>query len=173
MVQGSCIVLHLSLVYINDVTQMLNGNILGELYADELKLYTTVRTVANQANVQDALDRLAIWSRDRQLAILPTKCAIVLVNKNQHNISSTECNIGDETLRTLHSMKDLGIIVDLSLKLSEHVRPIVSKIRSRSNMIFKCFFIMQPTYRPSLRLYGQVWSTPQLCGRQRQSATSN
>ena len=102
-------------------------------------LYTIVRTVTDQVNLQAALDRLANWSRDWLLAISPTECAILLVNKNKRNISITAYIIGDETLPTLHTMKDLGIIVDPSVKFSAHIRAIVSKTRSRSNFIFKCF----------------------------------
>ena len=148
---------------------------LGKLFADDLKLYTTVRTVTDQANLQAVLDLLVSWSGDWQLAISPTKCAILLVSKNKHNISSTDYNIGDETLPTLHSIKDLGITVDQSLKFSDHIRAIVSKIRSRSILVFKCFYQEADIryYRPTLHLYGQLLSMLQLCGRQRQSVTSN
>ena len=64
-------------------------------------------TVTDQANLQAALDRLTILYRDWQLSTSPALCAILLLNNNKHNVSSTDYNIGDETRPTLHSIEDL------------------------------------------------------------------
>ena len=66
-----------------------------EIVRRRFKVYATVRTVTDQTNLQAALDRLAIWFRDWQLATSPIKCAILLVNKNKHDISSTDYNTGN------------------------------------------------------------------------------
>ena len=42
IVQGSCIGSLLFIIYVNDVVDLFHGNIKGNLYADDVKLYSVV-----------------------------------------------------------------------------------------------------------------------------------
>ncbi|GMT30853.1 hypothetical protein PFISCL1PPCAC_22150, partial [Pristionchus fissidentatus] len=65
------------------------------------------------------------------------------------------------------SMKDLGVIMQPSLKFSDHVSKLTSKARSKVNIMFKCFYSNDPLLylqafnafiRPLLEYCTVVWS---------------
>ncbi|KAF8366053.1 hypothetical protein PRIPAC_83882 [Pristionchus pacificus] len=65
------------------------------------------------------------------------------------------------------SIKDLGVLMQSSLKFNDHISRIVSKARAKVNLIFKCFFSTEPglysrafsTFvRPLLEYGSVVWS---------------
>jgi len=79
VVQGSCIGPWLFLIYVNDVTDALSDSCMCKLYADDLKLYTVIRTIDDCQNLQKCLDMLYDWSRRTwQLTISYKKCSFMV-----------------------------------------------------------------------------------------------
>ena len=62
IVQGSCLGPLLFLLYINDVVNVFDANITCKLYADDVKLYTTIRSNDDCICFQNNLDKLMSWS---------------------------------------------------------------------------------------------------------------
>ena len=62
VVQGSCLGPLLFLVYINDVLDIFKSPVNCKLYADDVKLYTELKTVADESCFQSCLDLLYSWS---------------------------------------------------------------------------------------------------------------
>jgi len=66
VIQGSCIGPLLFILYVNDIADLFDNGYLCKLYADDLKLYTSVSTVVDLENVQSSLNRLVEWSHTWQ-----------------------------------------------------------------------------------------------------------
>ncbi|GMS78712.1 hypothetical protein PENTCL1PPCAC_887, partial [Pristionchus entomophagus] len=97
------------------------------------------------------------------------------------SLNETKCTVvhyGSLSPRTLYTIngiplssspfvKDLGIIMNPSLKFTDHISRMVSKARAKINIMFKCFFSPDPhlynraftTFiRPLLKYGSVVWS---------------
>ena len=107
------------------------------MYADDIKLYTIVKTDDDSLLLQDALDKLHDWSHAWQLNI-PYKKYVVLELGNKNNLS---CNytLNDVNISRASACKDLGVIIDHKLSFSQHISVIVSRAHARASLIHKCF----------------------------------
>ena len=81
--QGSCLGPLLFLIYINDVCKIFDKNVQPKLFADDLKLYTSIKSDVDQTILQTNLTRLAKWAEDWQLLISIRKCCVLNINKKQ------------------------------------------------------------------------------------------
>lgn len=69
IVQGSCIGPLLFVLFINDITDILDPDITPKLYADDVKLYASVEINTDITHLQQNLDRLTAWANTWQLTI--------------------------------------------------------------------------------------------------------
>jgi ribonuclease P/MRP protein subunit RPP40 len=137
VVQGSVIGPLLFLLYINDIIAALTAkDCVCHLYADDLKLYTTLNTNVNEFNLQKRLDDLQNWSDVWQLRISYKKCAVLPINYSQNEPYSV-LTLGENELSMVDDVKDLGIIMDNKFTL--HINRMIAKAFNRSNLILKCF----------------------------------
>jgi len=65
--------------YISNIT--VNG-VLTKLYADDLKLYTSLISTDDSHNIQDVLSNLLVWSKDWQLEVNVSKFHVLHLHKN-------------------------------------------------------------------------------------------
>ena len=163
--QGSVLGPILFIVYIGNVGEICSDNVTHCLYADDLKLYSTIKSDRDNASLQTALDRLEIWCREWQLSININKCHVLHIGrKNKFNFAYflNGCQINDADVVT-----DLGVIMDPLLKYDAHINKLVSKGYSRVGLLFKGFASRSPrvlrqayvTYiRPVLEYASSVWS---------------
>ena len=78
--QGSCLGPLFFLLFINDITDILPTDCMGKLYADDLKLYTSVNVGDCKTNtIQESLDVIFAWSSDWQLYISYAKCSLMYI----------------------------------------------------------------------------------------------
>jgi len=56
IIQGSCLGPVLFVLYINSIIKVLPGNVKCLMFADDAKIYTIMRSDADIANLQQALD---------------------------------------------------------------------------------------------------------------------
>ena len=74
------------MVYINDVTDLLDVDVKCKLYADDVKLYAVIDSgVTNSSTLQNTLNRLSKWSDDWQLTISASKCVTINIGKHETN----------------------------------------------------------------------------------------
>ena len=86
VIQGSCLGPLLFVLYVNDVANIFCDGIVCKMYADDIKLYTIVKTDDDSLLLQDALDKLQDWSHAWQLNISHKKCMVLeLGSKNNLN----------------------------------------------------------------------------------------
>jgi len=117
VIQGSCIGPLFFILYINDIADLFDNRCLCKLYADGLKLYTSVSTAVDLENLQSSLKRLVEWSHTWRLKISYTICSLLYINgvTSLHNVDML---LGSDKIVTVDSVKDLRITVDSELKFS-------------------------------------------------------
>ena len=108
-----------------------------------------------------AIDRLLLWSSQRQLKIANKKC-LVLRRSNHRCISSCLHPTYSINVHFLSEVRDLGVIVDSSLKLDKHLSLIVRKAQQRAGLILKRFCSRDLFWRWGLFVHmsDHYWNTP-------------
>ena len=77
VIQGSCLGPLLFLLYVNDVTRILDNCVEAKLYADDIKLYTHIETIVDEFRLQNNLNKLVKWAEAWQLSVSYSKCAAI------------------------------------------------------------------------------------------------
>jgi len=160
VIEDSCIGPLIFILYVNDNADLFDNGCLSKLYADDLKLYTSVSTVVDLENLQSSLNRLLEWSYIWQLKISYMKCSLLYINgmTNPHNVDMLLG--GDDIVGlTVDWVKDLGIIVDRELKFSKHTGNMFARAHARATLStnvpgcsnsYTCLYCL---CRPSVRVW--------------------
>ena len=163
--QGSVLGPILFILFINDIVNVCNNNVVVTLYADDVKVYSTVSSGDTVFNLQSTLANLQKWASAWQLKINISKCQVLRIG-GKCNMSSC-FSINDHILPSSSSVSDLGVIVDNKLSYSEHINSIVTKCNQRIGMFFRGFVSRDfkmlskffTTYiRPILEYNSCVWN---------------
>ena len=168
IVQGSCLGPLLFLIFINDLAEIFDSSVTPKLYADDVKLYTTIESSCDSDRLQQNIDRLVHWAGTWQLGISIKKCQALNVGTRQRTSELfAEYNIDTNQLPVCDTVVDLGVTVDSELKFSEHIHNMVRKAMTRSYLLSKCFLSRDRTtlvkafvvyVRPILEYCSSVWS---------------
>ena len=166
VIQGSVLGPVLFLLYINDVVDVLSSSVKVKLFADDVKLYTSVQTISENFKMQENLNKLSEWANTWQLKIANSKCNFINIG-NSANCANFTYNINNSLIKNMPEISDLGVIMDTKLKFSEHINKIVSKAHIRANLILRCFHskntqslvkAYKAYVRPILEYCSTVWS---------------
>jgi Reverse transcriptase (RNA-dependent DNA polymerase) len=122
----------LFIIFIDDIGVICSGSVTHKLFADDIKLYSTIYTNLDNVSLQSALNVLHEWCCKWQLSVKVAKCHVLHIGKSNHHYSnffSDACVVSD-----------LGIEMDSSLKYDLHINNIVGKAYSRVGVLFKGFY---------------------------------
>ncbi|CAM5150171.1 unnamed protein product [Eretmochelys imbricata] len=163
--QGSVLGPVLFNLFINDLEKGVNSEVAK--FADDTKLLKVVKTKADCEELQKDLTKLSDWATKWQMKFTVDKCKVMHIRKNNPNYTY---NMMGANLATTNQEKDLGVIVDSSLKTSTQCAAAVKKANGMLRIIKKGIEnkvenILLPLYksmvRPHLEYCVQMWS-PQL-----------
>jgi ribonuclease P/MRP protein subunit RPP40 len=164
VVQGSVWGPLLFLLFVFD-----DSNSTCKLFADDLKLYTVIRTSEDASKLQSNMDKLFARSETWQLHISYKKCSTMTISNRK---TACDCNfyLGIDELNRVAQAKEysyIGVLIDDSLSFTYHLNSITAKAFARSNLIFKCFtsrdvdtlvHAYKVYVRPFLEYASCVWS---------------
>ena len=138
VIQGSVLGPLLFLIYINDITEgILNG--CPYLYADDLKIvykldkFNTPRSISR---IQNDLDKLEDWCNLWAMKLNVDKCGVMYIGNAE--IKAT-LFLNKSPLHILKSVKDLGIIYNQYLSVSEQVSSVAAKANRSAGFIGRNF----------------------------------
>ena len=159
--QGSVLGPILFLIYIND----LDSNLISKIgkFADDTKMCKGIRSAEDVVKLQEDIDKLSKWSLDWQMQFNTDKCSVIHVGKNN---SESQYSLCDKILKASKRERDLGIVIDDSLKFSEQCNTAVKSansilglirrtIKSKSKRIITQLY--KTLVRPKLEYCVQAW----------------
>ncbi|CAM5165119.1 unnamed protein product [Natator depressus] len=120
--QGSVLGPILFNLFINDLEKGVNREVAK--FADDTNLLKIVKTKADCEELQKDLTKLSDWATKWQMKFNVDKCKVMHIGKN--NLHYTY-NMMGANLATTNQEKDLGVIVDSSLKTSTQCAAAVKK----------------------------------------------
>lgn len=159
--QGSVLGPVLFIIYINDLENDLVSRV-GK-FADDTKMSKSVRCVQDAEILRDDLKKLDEWAQNWQMQFNKDKCVVMHVGRSN---SKFDYELGGKLLNASAKEKDLGIIVDNSMKFSEQCNAAIKNANSmlgliRRNIKNKSKNIMVRLYkglvRPKLEYCVQAW----------------
>jgi hypothetical protein len=162
--QGSVLGPLLFLIFVNDLPNKLLPAALSKLYADDLKLFQSIRCLQDCVTLQANVDAIWQWSVEWQLPLSVKKCVVMDFGKNCHE---TDILLNNSPLPVVVDVTDLGILFKSNLSFSCHISSVVSRAKARCAMLFRCFITKQVQFllkgficyvRPILEYCCQVWS---------------
>ena len=119
VVQGSVLGTLLFLMFINDIGDLFPPPVKIKLFADDVKLYSTVSTQSG-INIleKNSIADLEDWAKKWQLGINEKKSSVMHLGKRN---PEKEYLIAGTPLPKLNSSKDLGIVFSNTLNFGDHI----------------------------------------------------
>lgn len=165
--QGSVLGPVLFVIYINDMPDVTKNTC--SMYADDTKLYGPATDTIECETLQRDLNSLVNWSSTWQLRFNEDKCKVLQMgHKNKgykYNMKSRDNTTVE--LQSTEMERDLGIIIDKSLKFSNQVETQVNKANKILGLIRRSYeyidneamkLLFTALVRPHLEFGITVWS---------------
>jgi len=121
-------------IYVNDLPDNVKSSLL--LFADDTKLYRTIRSRSDVQQLQEDIDALYQWKRLWLLSFNISKCKVLHIGLDDYPSSYT---LNGTVIETVSSMRDLGVQIDSSLKFHQHTSITVNKANRVLSVISKSF----------------------------------
>lgn len=163
--QGSVLGPLLFIIFINDICQDLESNIL--LYADDCKLFRKISDVNDCLKLQNDIDTLTQWCENNCLPLNAAKCCCLSFTRKINPINSEYFIHSTKITRTTH-FKDLGVTFDSKLSFKLHINTITSQAYQQLGFIIrnsKLFskdqsvtLLFNALVRPRLEYASTVWN---------------
>ena len=106
------------------------------VYADDLKIYLTIRCIEDCRRLQSLLEMFVKWCEQNCLTISITKCEVITFNRNKSTIMF-DYSIDGQILKRIDQINDLGVILDTKLTFDHHRSMIISKAIRQLGFITK------------------------------------
>ena len=159
--QGSVLGPVLFLIYINDIDENLMSKI-GK-FADDTKMGKSVSSAEGVQTLREDLVKLGNWASDWQMSFNTDKCSVIHLGRENRKHQYSLCG---SVLRESTKERDLGIIVDSSMKFSEQCNIAIKNANTTLGLIrrtIKCksqhiiMKLYKALVRPKLEYCVQAW----------------
>ena len=145
----------------NDLDDDITSKVLK--FADDTKVFRTIKSDADRQQLQDDLNKLTEWSEKWQMLFNYGKCKCLHTG---HGNEDAQYTMGDTVLNTTVKEKDLGLTISADMKVSEQCAIAPAKGNQilgliRRNIVYKEKELIIPLYktivRPHLEYCIQAW----------------
>ena len=127
--QGSVLGPILFLIYINDLSQHMNGASIN-MFADDVSFYTTGKTVNEvQSKLQKQVNSVGEWYNSNKLSLNADKSNVVLVHtKRNREIDKLDITLNEKNLEQVSTVKYLGIKLNENLSWKNQIEFVCKKV---------------------------------------------
>lgn len=132
--QGSNLGPLLFLIFINDITRIINCQKL--LFADDIKLYSEIKSTQDCIDLQNNLNLVMNWCHVNRLSLNIDKCQVVRYTKKLKPVLFYY-NILGFNLTVSENIRDLGVVFDSKLSFIPHICQVISKSFSIYGFIYR------------------------------------
>ena len=159
--QGSVLGPLLFIIYVNDIPSHIDSQIL--MFADDTKIFREIKTRADFTQFQKDIDYLLAWSVKWQLKFNISKCYILHLGPSH---SYRDYYLDGNRITVSDTIRDLGVMVDSSLKFHSHVNCTITKANRTLGLINRTFQYREPEMiiklyrslvRPQLEYGNAIW----------------
>lgn len=106
-----------------------------KVFADDLKLYSTISSSLDAIKLRLAISDVVNWSQIWELPLAKEKIRVMYIGKNN---MKTDYLIGDHQISHANEVWDLGFLVTENLDFEKHCKEISAKAMRRVCNIFRC-----------------------------------
>lgn len=164
--QGSILGPLLFTIFISDIKNcFINSHIL--LYADDMKILKSVRTVSDTELLQSDLNRFVSYCKTNKLQLNVSKCFHVVFTRLKSTIG-LGYTLDGTYISKASNIRDLGVVHDSKLLFDDHIETIVKKALKALGFIIRAcssFRSLKPVkvlycsfVRSHLEYVSQVWN---------------
>ncbi|KAF7241624.1 Monoacylglycerol lipase ABHD2 [Varanus komodoensis] len=160
--QGSVLGLILFNLFINDMEEGVNSLLIK--FTDDTNTGAVATTEEQVLQIQKDLDRLWKWVGDNRMAFNVDKCKVLHLG---HRNSCHKYRLGDKWLESSTCERDLGVLVDCRLNMSQQCDAMVKRANATLGCIARSVAsrsreVLLPLYmtlvRPQLEYCAQFWA---------------
>jgi len=133
------------------------------MYADDVKLCLSYNNIESGFCLQSDINRFQEWCQYNLLNLNYLKCNVITFYRGTPTYS-----LQNMSLDRIHSVNDLGVLLDTKLKFDSHITSIVNKAMSVLGFIKRWSKELKDPYttkllftslvRPNLKYCSSVWS---------------
>ena len=134
--QGSVLAPLLFLFYIDTLAERLPDDIISSLFADDITLLGTGRTLQEaQRKCQHAINIVVLWSKEYKMILSDkSECCAFTTNTHEARWKPT-LKIGPEPLKFEPKPRLLGVHLDRQLTFTNHTELVSAKVNSKCRMM--------------------------------------
>lgn len=128
----------LFLLYINDITKIINTNCEIRSFADDALIYTTgYSSVEIDENLNKQMEKVEEWLKINKLYLNVNKTKVMLVRGIRKKVMESNIKVKYENtiLEVVSEIKYLGVIIDKNLNFTAHLNYMGKKIGSKLGVL--------------------------------------
>jgi hypothetical protein len=167
--QGSVLGPLLFLIFINDITYVINKCKI-RLFADDTCLYIEVDDPNTTAqDLDNDLEKLNAWAKKWHVDFSPPKTEEIIVSRRRNKPDHPNVSLNNQVIKRVESHKHLGLTLTEDLNWNEHIAEIIDKANRRLGILRSLKYkldrlslerIYMGFIRPILEYGDIVWDSP-------------
>ena len=156
--QGSILGPILFVLLINDLSQGISEDTHLALYADDTKIWRSIRNEEDIVQLQKDINNLHMWSINNKMMFHPDKCKVVTIKHKPSPLAmlpfvAYHYHLAENLLSYADSERDLGVHVNKSFNFNEHCEKLLIKANQQFGILKRtCHFVTDKNRRRVLYL---------------------